>query len=334
MEIRPTRPEDLPQILALYDTARAFMRQNGNLTQWSTGDRPNSMAERDILEGRSFVCCEGTKLLAVFSFEPDADDPTYHEIWDGAWPDDGPYGVMHRLAVGVPGRGIAQLCFDWCAARCASLRADTHADNHPMQRAMEKNGFRRCGIIHTFDGTDRIAYSRPATIWLSQSEKKRRELLAAIFGLYGLAIALVLAVLFDLLITMGVTGLLLLPLLVAMALPGYRSASSLLRKEGGIGIGPEGIENRLAEKALHGSYAWSDFCGAEFGRREKTIELYPRESAEFFASLPKKARRTLRQRRVKNQTLPLSCLLLTKADRKRLLWLLKTNLEARNPKKN
>ena len=38
------------------------------------------------------------------------------------------------------------------------LRIDTHEDNHVMQQAVQKLGFRKCGIIHIADGTPRIAY--------------------------------------------------------------------------------------------------------------------------------------------------------------------------------
>ena len=35
--IRLARPGDLPRILEIYATARAFMRANGNLNQWKDG---------------------------------------------------------------------------------------------------------------------------------------------------------------------------------------------------------------------------------------------------------------------------------------------------------
>ena len=34
MEIRPTELKDLPLVMEIYDYARAFMRANGNATQW------------------------------------------------------------------------------------------------------------------------------------------------------------------------------------------------------------------------------------------------------------------------------------------------------------
>lgn len=37
MEIRLTELKDLPLVMEIYDNARAFMRANGNATQWIDG---------------------------------------------------------------------------------------------------------------------------------------------------------------------------------------------------------------------------------------------------------------------------------------------------------
>ena len=42
--IRQAAPSDLPQILSIYATAREFMRQNGNPTQW-----PDHYPSREML---------------------------------------------------------------------------------------------------------------------------------------------------------------------------------------------------------------------------------------------------------------------------------------------
>ncbi len=332
MFIRLTKPEELDKVMEIYARAREFMREQGNPTQWGSTEPKRERVAQDIAESHSFVCCEGEELLGVFSFEAEADDPTYHEIWDGNWPETDSYGVLHRIAVGTPGRGVAGFCLDWCWARCRQLRADTHADNLPMQRAMIKNGFARCGMIKTYNGTDRIAFARPAKLWIAQNEKKRRQLLAASLGLYALAILLAVGLLADVMIRTG-SGWLLLPIFALLALPGCLMIFSRLKKGGGIELGPEGIENRLAERVLHGSYAWAELSGAEFGPKEKTIELMPRDPDAFFAALPRRTRKALRQKRLRNDTLPLSCLLLTKQDKERLLHLIRINLDARKDTK-
>ena len=83
---------------------------------------------------------------------------TYVEIFDGAWPDQMPYGTVHRLASKYQGKGIGRFCLDWAKERFGTLRADTHESNIPMQRALEGAGFTRCGIVYMDDGSPRIAF--------------------------------------------------------------------------------------------------------------------------------------------------------------------------------
>lgn len=330
MEIRRSKPKDLQTILALYDGARDFMRKTGNLTQWEGIDAPQTRAADDISAGRSFVCCEGEDVLAVFSFEPDADDPAYREIRDGAWPDNGPYGVLHRIAVGTPGKDISGFCFDWCAARCRQLRADTHADNGPMQRAMEKNGFVRCGVIRVADGSERIAYARPETLWIGQDETRRRRLCWICSALYASAISLALWLIGDVLRALGASALWLVLCAGIMALPGILMIAPRLRRGGGVALGADGVRHRLAEPALHGDYPWADFCGVSFSRGQRELELALRDPDAFYDRLPRRTYRALRQRRIRSDTLPLPCLLLSKNDRRRLLRMARIYLEAKS----
>ena len=94
--IRQARAQDLRRIMAIYDAARRYMRQNGNPAQWGDGYPPESMLRQDIAAGRLFVMEDAGGVYAVFAFII-GDDPTYQVI-DGAWLDDGtPYGTLHRL---------------------------------------------------------------------------------------------------------------------------------------------------------------------------------------------------------------------------------------------
>ncbi len=38
------------------------------------------------------------------------------------------------------------------------IRIDTHRDNKIMQNALHKKGFSYCGIIHCWNGSERLAY--------------------------------------------------------------------------------------------------------------------------------------------------------------------------------
>lgn len=161
MTIRQATPSDIPHIRAVYDSARRFMRTTGNMTQWTGGYPSREVIEADLAKACLHVCEEDGVLLAVFYFAEE-DDPTYRTIYDGAWRNDRPYAVIHRIAVSAEarGRGVAGFVFDTCFERCPNIRIDTHRDNVPMQRALLKNGFECCGIIHLLNGDERVAYQR------------------------------------------------------------------------------------------------------------------------------------------------------------------------------
>lgn len=157
MEIRHTEPADLPAIKEIYDCARAFMRSRGNLTQWNNGYPSRAVIEDDMQKGHSYVLVNDGKVVGTFAFII-GEDPTYGVIEDGAWHADRTYGTIHRLASDGSVRGLAGICFDYCRTRMDYLRVDTHADNRPMQEAVMRYGFQRCGIIYVADGSPRIAY--------------------------------------------------------------------------------------------------------------------------------------------------------------------------------
>lgn len=155
--IRRAGEKDLDAVAAIYDAARAFMSANGNPTQWSGSYPVRADAEMDLEEGALWVLDEGSGPAAVMSVLSRA-DRTYAHIEGEPWLNDEPYWAMHRLAVAEPGRGRGAIMLAWLCERHDNVRADTHADNIPMQRALERAGFVRRGIITCDDGTPRIAY--------------------------------------------------------------------------------------------------------------------------------------------------------------------------------
>ncbi len=167
MKIVSATPEQLPRILEIYDSARAYMRAHGNAEQWSGGYPGAEIVSRDIAAGNCYLCVEEGEILGVFCYF-EGEDPTYRRI-DGAWRNARPYGVIHRIAVAAHRRGVASFCFAHCYARCHNLKIDTHRDNHPMQRSLEKNGFVYCGIIYLESGDERMAYQK------CEDETKGRE---------------------------------------------------------------------------------------------------------------------------------------------------------------
>lgn len=159
MNVRKTRPEDLERVMELYAEARAFMKRTGNPNQWKDSHPAESLIRRDIEEGIGYVLEEEGQIAAAFMFRI-GEDPTYRVIEDGEWLREGPYGVIHRITAWNKSRGAASECMKWCFEQCANLRCDTHQDNKIMQHVLEKNGFKRCGVIYLENGESRIAYQK------------------------------------------------------------------------------------------------------------------------------------------------------------------------------
>lgn len=159
MDIRKATENDIDAALALYENARAFMRKAGNASQWQGGYPSKELIKKDIDDGNMYVCVHENVPAAVFFFTI-GNDPTYARIYGGKWLTNGEYGVLHRIAVGIRGAGIAGACFDFCLSRCKALRLDTHKDNIPMQKALKKHGFTYCGVIYLENKDERIAFEK------------------------------------------------------------------------------------------------------------------------------------------------------------------------------
>ena len=157
--IRPAVISELPQILDIYQKARQFMRDTGNPGQWGDQHPAESILRDDIAKEQLFLCTDDGEILCVFAYIP-GNDPTYLTIEGGQWLNDEPYGVIHRMAVSRQGHGIASHCFDWALGQCPNLRIDTHEKNLPMQTALRKSGFTRCGTIYLLSGDPRIAFHK------------------------------------------------------------------------------------------------------------------------------------------------------------------------------
>lgn len=161
MEIRTATTGDLPEIRRIYDAAKAYMDASGNPNQWPVGYPPEEYLRQDMELSRLYVCEAEGRLQGVFLFDV-TDDPTYHYI-EGAWRNEEPYGVIHRIASDGRTKGIFKLVLAFCKEKMAeqnisNLRIDTHADNQTMQHLVEQNGFKRCGVIYLENGSPRIAY--------------------------------------------------------------------------------------------------------------------------------------------------------------------------------
>lgn len=154
--IEKAKPGDLPRIEEIYAGARQFMAQHGNPNQWGSTHPPHFQLEQDIEQERLYLVKNKDTVHGVFYFCVEL-DPTYAEIFGGAWHSAQPYGVIHRIASDGSG-GILKAAVDFGKHRTGYLRIDTHEANHVMQKAVQKLGFCYCGIIYIADGTPRLAY--------------------------------------------------------------------------------------------------------------------------------------------------------------------------------
>ncbi len=161
MRIRLAAPADLDGALAVYESARAFMREAGNPNQWGDSFPPRELVEQDIATGalRVYVGNDG-EVLGCFAFLA-GPEPDYARIYEGAWPNDEPYDLVHRFAVLCQGQGVGGAMLDWALEHGCNLRVDTHRDNKPMQGLLASRGFSCCGIIRLGrNGDERLAYAR------------------------------------------------------------------------------------------------------------------------------------------------------------------------------
>ena len=161
MKIRKATEADVAAAAKIYDDARRFMRASGNTDQWANGYPNADTVREDIRAGVSYVCEEEGEILGVFMFSA-CEDPTYEKIYAGAWKNNDPYTVIHRIAVSDTsrGKGVAAFIFRQCFERFPNLKIDTHRDNIPMQHALERAGFAYCGIIYLATGDERLAYQK------------------------------------------------------------------------------------------------------------------------------------------------------------------------------
>lgn len=157
MLIRKTQLSDLPRLQEIFAIARRFMAETGNPTQWEEDYPSEELLHEDISSGDSYVCLCDDRIVATFVLRG-GDDPTYQKIYDGAWLSDGPYATIHRIASSGEAKGIFHETMRFALQHYDSVRIDTHADNKVMQYAILQEGFRYCGIIYCWDGSERLAY--------------------------------------------------------------------------------------------------------------------------------------------------------------------------------
>lgn len=172
---RHSTPDDMEEIMEITERARTFLRSQG-LDQWQKGYPDRQIFLSDTGTGLGYVLEEDGQIAAVCAITF-TEDPSYREIFDGQWltereGEKAPaYAAIHRMAVNAAlrGKGYAGQLFENAASLARekgmkSIRIDTHEGNLPMQSALKKAGFIRCGRIFlqggAEDGDPRIAFEK------------------------------------------------------------------------------------------------------------------------------------------------------------------------------
>jgi RimJ/RimL family protein N-acetyltransferase len=161
MEIRLSESSDIPVILAIYCSARAFMAAHGNPHQWTKGAPDEVSLKKDLSLKRSYVVVDQGVVVGTFALL--SHDPNYDQI-EGKWLNDDPYVALHRLASIKPGAGTFIL--KTISDHYPNVRIDTHHDNIPMRNLLTKMGFVHCGVIRLLDKDDspREAYLKVSSL--------------------------------------------------------------------------------------------------------------------------------------------------------------------------
>ncbi len=157
MNIRKSTMNDVDDIMRIIASARQYMASHGNATQWIKGYPGEETIVSDIRNGDSYLITDNGAIAGIFTFII-GEEPNYQVIKNGHWHYDRPYGTIHRLASAGIAPGISRVCFEYCLGKMDYIRIDTHRDNLSMRSAIERFGFKECGIVYMRNGTERIAY--------------------------------------------------------------------------------------------------------------------------------------------------------------------------------
>ena len=157
MNVRLANIEDMPILMEIYQRARAFMRQTGNVHQWPPGYPSYNDILKEIENQRFYVMIEDGQIQASFVYYQGI-DPCYNVIYDGQWLNDEPYAVLHKVATRGLKRHMGEKILNYAFARNQNVRIDTHEDNKPMQHLLTTHGFKRTGTIILANGEPRWSY--------------------------------------------------------------------------------------------------------------------------------------------------------------------------------
>lgn len=165
MEFRKAIEEDCSSIMNIIVQAQAYFKGK-SINQWQNNYPNLETIRMDIKNNNGYVLLKDYKIIATIAFIIDG-EKNYENIYEGEWLSSNKYGTIHRIAVDsqYKGLGTASVIIKKLEKMCLSnginsIRVDTHEENLPMQRLLEKNGFKYCGIIYLEDKSKRMAFEK------------------------------------------------------------------------------------------------------------------------------------------------------------------------------
>nr|WP_314609580.1 GNAT family protein [uncultured Lachnoanaerobaculum sp.] len=153
MNIRLANTSDTNRIFEIYEYARAYMKAHGNSNQWGDNRPEKSLTKDDIKNQRCYVMEDEGNIFACFVFTIG-----FEKEYEAKFPSKVEYGVIHRVASDGSKSGIVERIVDFAKGKVNLLRIDTHEDNKTMQKAIERQNFKKLGIIYLEDKSARILY--------------------------------------------------------------------------------------------------------------------------------------------------------------------------------
>lgn len=156
------------RIMQIIRQAQARMYAAGS-RQWQDGYPAPGHISADIGRGRGYVLCnpevKGPQAVVAYGAVVFDGEPAYDAL-DGKWLTEGPYVLVHRIAVAdeEKGRGVGSAFLKHVEELALergvkAFRIDTNFDNEPMLRLLERTGFTYCGKV-VYRSGERVAFEK------------------------------------------------------------------------------------------------------------------------------------------------------------------------------
>lgn len=152
--IKKAQNSDLTEIMNIIDQAKAMLKADGS-PQWQGGYPDIATLKNDIMAQQCWVLMVDQKVAGTATLIV-ADDPNYHEIFNGDWENKtDPYATIHRIAINPNYSGqhlgkifVSNLLSQSIQNGIHNFRIDTHQLNKRMQHLATGSGYVHRGKIY------------------------------------------------------------------------------------------------------------------------------------------------------------------------------------------